>query len=277
MEDFFAAGLDVAVILTPNNTHADIAVECMRHGLHVLATKPWALSTTQADHMINASIQYNRYLMEFLPMLWEEDLRLIRQEINRGSIGRVYHIRRCECSFGRRNDWQTQTVYGGGYLNNWGPHLIGQAMALADSPIASVYGYTRKLINPGDAEDMFYTALKTADGTLINVEYAVMERCMPRWVVQGTKGTVHITGDIMTVHTVSQPDTISANAYRDTFTVNTREVPFTRIDRSVIYDDVALTLDGDKAYPVAVSFSRQLTRVIEAVHTAALTNQLQVL
>ena len=40
---------DVAIIFTPDDTHYDIAVECIRHGMHVMVTKP--IVKTLAHHL----------------------------------------------------------------------------------------------------------------------------------------------------------------------------------------------------------------------------------
>ncbi len=70
-------------------------------------------------------------------------------------FGRPFIIRRAVCSFATRKDWQTERRYGGGYLLNWGAHIIDPPVLLVDGKVESVYGRLRQTINPGDGEDLF--------------------------------------------------------------------------------------------------------------------------
>ena len=45
---------DVAVVITPHYNHAEIAIDCLRAGSHVLVEKPMALEVAEADAMIEA-------------------------------------------------------------------------------------------------------------------------------------------------------------------------------------------------------------------------------
>jgi predicted dehydrogenase len=53
---------DVVHLLTPPATHANLAIQLIGAGVHVLVEKPMALSTTEADAMIAAARQAGKYL-----------------------------------------------------------------------------------------------------------------------------------------------------------------------------------------------------------------------
>jgi len=61
--DFVAAGLDAAVVSTPNRTHADLSVALLEKGVHVLVEKPIAASVADARRMIDAAKANDRVLM----------------------------------------------------------------------------------------------------------------------------------------------------------------------------------------------------------------------
>lgn len=63
VDDFVAAGLDAAVVATPNRTHADIGVALLEKGVHVLIEKPIAASVEDARRLIDAAQANNRVLM----------------------------------------------------------------------------------------------------------------------------------------------------------------------------------------------------------------------
>ena len=60
---FVAAGLDAAVIATPNRFHAELGVALLNAGVHVLVEKPIAATTADAQAMIDAARANNRVLM----------------------------------------------------------------------------------------------------------------------------------------------------------------------------------------------------------------------
>ncbi len=60
---FVAAGLDAAVVATPNRHHADLAVRLLEAGTHVLVEKPIAADLDGARRMIEAARAHDRVLM----------------------------------------------------------------------------------------------------------------------------------------------------------------------------------------------------------------------
>lgn len=62
-ETFIAAGLDAAVVSTPNRTHADLTVALLEQGVHVLVEKPIAATVADARRMIDAAEANGRVLM----------------------------------------------------------------------------------------------------------------------------------------------------------------------------------------------------------------------
>jgi predicted dehydrogenase len=63
VEAFVTAGLDAAVVATPNRTHADIGVALLEKGVHVLIEKPIAATVADARRLIDAAAANKRVLM----------------------------------------------------------------------------------------------------------------------------------------------------------------------------------------------------------------------
>ena len=269
LEDFLKADLDLAVILTVSSMHAELAVLCMEHGIHTFVTKPWACSVGEADAMIAAAAKNGVQVYEVLAQQFENDLRLLKDIVSGGAIGRVYRVRRNGATFGQRNDWQTQLSLGGGYLNNWGPHLFGQALALLSEPVVRVCAETRRIINGGDAEDMFVARLITNEGTILDVEYNIMTEGVPDWIIQGDGGTVTVKDHVIELHRVEQPEKLIEGVYRNKVRIELERIPYQPVDRHVLYDELAEALDGTKPYSVQPAFSRMITEIISAARVSA--------
>jgi len=269
LEEFLHSGIDLAVILTVSSVHAELAVQCLEHGVHAFVTKPWALSTAEADAMIAAANTNRVQVYEVLAQQFEEDLTTLQQLISSGAVGRVYRVRRSAATFGARSDWQTDKALGGGYLNNWGPHLFGQTVALLGEPVKSVCAETRRIVNGGDAEDMFTARLITQGNTILDVEYNIMTDVLPDWVVQGDGGTIVARDHVIELYRVEQPESLIEGVYRNRVRVELERTHFHPVDRRVIYDELAEALDGTKAYRVSPAFSRRVTRIIEAARISA--------
>ena len=60
---FVDAGLDAAVVATPNRVHAEIGVALLEKGVHVLVEKPIAATVADAQRMIDAAKANDRVLM----------------------------------------------------------------------------------------------------------------------------------------------------------------------------------------------------------------------
>ena len=63
VEAFVGAGLDAAVVATPNRHHADLSVALLESGVHVLVEKPIAATVSDAQRMIDAARANGRVLM----------------------------------------------------------------------------------------------------------------------------------------------------------------------------------------------------------------------
>ena len=63
VQAFVDAGLEAAVVSTPNRTHADLGVALLERGVHVLVEKPIAATVADAQRLIDAAKANDRVLM----------------------------------------------------------------------------------------------------------------------------------------------------------------------------------------------------------------------
>jgi scyllo-inositol 2-dehydrogenase (NADP+) len=281
LDELLASDVEYVVVLTESHTHTQVAAQCLRAGKHVLITKPWALDSKDAAFIIEEAKQakhkFGVSLMPFLPQNWGTDLTTIKQIIASGEIGKVYEIRRRAATFGKRYDWQIYKKFGGGYLNNWGPHLLGQLLALIDEPVVKVYAEKKQVIMDGDCEDTFIAMMKTQSGIVLNCEHCIMFDKLPHWIVQGSAGTILVTDGIIDVHKIDYPGPIDPTAYRNKTTDNNETYPLPgqyNGDRYAIYSHIADVIRGVCQYAVPLEFTRNLTTVCDAIHASADTDEI---
>ena len=275
--------LDLVVIVTRSDQHCQMSCDCLNAGVNVLVTKPWCVNSAEAELMIAAEKSSGKMLLPWLPARWGCDLLRLKELIATGIIGKVFMIRRREFNFGIRHDWQTQQKYGGGYLLNWGPHIVDQAIQLSGETVKSVYAQLRQVINPGDVEDTFNAQLITESGIILACEYATAINKLPNWVIQGDRGTIFVKETAIEIHQVKLSDNCDATEYRNSPEIVVTNEELTddhRItignrygDSLAVYPEIAQALKGEITYPVTTASALQLTKIFDAIKASNQTNK----
>jgi predicted dehydrogenase len=274
--------LDLIVIVTRNDQHAAMACDCLRAGVNVLVTKPWAVNADEARRMIAAAKSAGRKLLPWLPARWGCELARLRELVRSGALGNVFLVRRTVTSFGTRCDWQTEKKSGGGYVLNWGPHIVDPPVLLVGGKVKSVFARLKQVINPGDVEDLFLAVLTLEDGTLVQAEYTIGVEPFPNWVIQGDRGTATLIGRKLKV--VKQTPARPADPTQfSTMQAQPAEVLEETVegavygDENVIYKEIAAAMKGEAPYPVPVEDALQLSRVLEAIKVSSAENRVVML
>lgn len=145
--------VELVVIAVPSHLHAPYAVAALQAGRHVVGEKPMATSLAEAERMVAAGEAAARRLSVFQNWRFRPDLQKVLAVIGAGTLGRIVQVRLANHGFGRRWDWQTLRRFGGGSLNNTGPHLIDAALALYGEGEPRVLYVSDRVQTLGDAED----------------------------------------------------------------------------------------------------------------------------
>jgi predicted dehydrogenase len=194
---FTAPDVELVVIATTNITHAEYCTAALRAEKHVVAEKPLALRTAEADEMVAAAQSAGRILAPFYNLRFDESFNLVRDILATGKLGSILQIRVAGHSYTRRWDWQTLRSYGGGQLYNLGSHLIDLGMALmetcgGDTSDLELFCDLRHAISSGDAEDHARLTLRSRaqpNAPLVDVE--LTSACafpQDQYLVMGTLG-----------------------------------------------------------------------------------------
>ena len=136
------SGVNLVVIITPHNTHADLALQCLRAGRHVISEKPLAITTEECDAMIREAAKQDLLLSTYHNRHWDGCiLKALEQIHSRKVIGEVYRIEAYMGGYNRPGDWwRSSKSISGGILYDWGVHLLEYSLQILQSDIVEVTG-----------------------------------------------------------------------------------------------------------------------------------------
>lgn len=84
--------IDILYIATPHYSHAALTIKALQHNKHVLCEKPIALDYADAQQMIKASKENNKFFMEAFWTRFNPSFREAFSRIRNGEIGEVKYI-----------------------------------------------------------------------------------------------------------------------------------------------------------------------------------------
>ena len=183
--------IDLIVVATPNDSHADWALAALRAGKHVVVEKPFALDLDQAQTVAAQAQRAGRVLAVFHNRRWDSDFLSIKAALAGGSIGTPVHF---ESHFDRfrpavRARWREDDRPGSGIWYDLGPHLIDQALQLFGLPDA-ICANVGTLRSGARADDWVHAVLIYPAHRVVLHASMVVRGPSPRFIVHGTRGSL---------------------------------------------------------------------------------------
>jgi len=187
------ADLDLVTIVTPHNSHARLAVQCLNAGKHVVVEKPMCITVAEADRMIEAANDNKVMLSVFHNRRWDGDFKTLRDIIGRDIIGDVFHIETFLGGYGRPGSWwRSDKRISGGAFYDWGAHFVDWVLNLVPAKIENVMGYFHKVAwHNVTNEDQVIGIIRFDNGAVAELQVsAVAAVGKNRWRILGTKGGI---------------------------------------------------------------------------------------
>ncbi len=103
-ELFKDKNVTVVYIATPHNNHADLSIQAMKNGKHVLCEKPLGINETQVKAMVNMSKKNNVFLMEGLWSRFNPTIKKVKHLIQEGEIGDLHYLKADFAFYGLHKD-----------------------------------------------------------------------------------------------------------------------------------------------------------------------------
>jgi scyllo-inositol 2-dehydrogenase (NADP+) len=137
--------VNLLVIITPHDTHAKLATQCLRAGRHVVCEKPLAITTAECDRMIAEAKKRRLMLSTYHNRHWDGCiLHAVKEVVQKGAIGEVVRIEAHMGQWGQPGDWwRSNKKISGGVLYDWGVHLLEYSLQLIDAKVTEVTAFAQ--------------------------------------------------------------------------------------------------------------------------------------
>ncbi|MCB9878487.1 MAG: Gfo/Idh/MocA family oxidoreductase [Planctomycetes bacterium] len=187
--------VELALVLTPPDTHEALSITMLQRGAHVLCEKPLAPTVAAAERMHATAHAARRRLMMGSKFRYTPDVTAARGLLDQGVCGDVVIYENVFCShvdMARR--WNAQAaVSGGGVLIDNGCHSVDLARYLL-GPLARVQVQFGRRVQALEVEDTARMLFQSDSGALgsIDLSWSVHKQTDAYVQLHGTAGTIEI-------------------------------------------------------------------------------------
>lgn len=186
-------GVDVVVVGTPPSTHAEVVLQALGAGKHVVCEKPFALSLDEVDRMISAARDAGRVLTVYQSRRWDPDFVALRRVVESGTIGVPFHLESFIGGYGHPcSYWHSHEPISGGTIFDWGSHYIDWTLQLIPDRVTTVSAVAQTLVwhdvTNSDHVNVDIRFAGGAQATFLHSDIAVALK--PKWYLLATAGGV---------------------------------------------------------------------------------------
>jgi len=187
--------LDIVDICTPPQIHAQLTIEALESGCHVILEKPMALKTTDCDSMIASAQKKNAKLCIIHNQLFYPPVIKARELVDKGAIGdfigmRIFMSDPWDEMIMREDYWIHKLP--GGVIGETGPHPVYKSIAFIGRVKNAEVITTRRLEHPWAPFDEFRIDLEGEKGySSIVISYSSRRRASTIEIL-GTEGALHL-------------------------------------------------------------------------------------
>ena len=203
-QEVVEADVDVVVVLTPPDSHAELTRLALEHGKHVVVEKPFAESREEGEALARLAAERGLHLLAAPFVQLSPTLRAFWTIVGDGALGHVHSARALYGNAG--SHWTTWYHSGGpGPLGEAGIYnlksltaLLGRVVeVLAAEAVAVETREVRGVEIARPDPDVSHIILRHAGGALSSVvsSQAIQRYRRPALELYGTEGTANLLGD----------------------------------------------------------------------------------
>jgi len=222
--------------------------------------------------MVEAAQAAQRTLGVYHNRRHDGNVRAIRQVIEQGRLGRVFHIELWAGGFGRPGgSWRAEKAVSGGAFYDWGAHAIDWVLSLVPSRMTQVTGFYHKLLWPEVSnEEQTRAIIRFEDGTVADIAQSHLAFIgKPLWRILGTEGAIEDSGAGAIDGYCREVIGPSGGSFRLVTAAGEEQVPYLESDWVTYYADFANHLLHGTPVPVSGEDGRRVITVLETAERSA--------
>lgn len=256
---------ELCIIITPHNTHAPIALQCLNSNRHVVTEKPFTINVDEAAQVIETARRRNKMATVFHNRRWDGDFMTIRKIVESGAIGDVFAIECAMSSYGEPSPgwWRGYKDICGGIMHDWGAHFWDWMLQLMPHKIESVTGdFRKKLWHQTTIEDHAVATVRFEGGRTAQLEMSSIAAIgKSRFRILGTLGGIEQKG-------WDEKDGITLITHREGIRTESK-VPCAKSDWDGFYRNIADHLIIGEPLAVTPESARNVIAVICLAETSS--------
>ncbi len=172
--------IEAVILATPPASHFDMAMAAIKADKDVFVEKPLVLSVAEGEMLVEEAEKRKRVLMVGHIMVYHPATIFLKEQIDRGELGRVYYLYASRVNLGKVRDIENA-------LWSFAPHDISIILYLLEKQPVQVTSTGSAYLQPG-IEDVVFTVLHFDDGTMAHIHVSWLDpRKDRKLVVVGSK------------------------------------------------------------------------------------------
>ena len=185
--------VDLVIVATPPNTHANLSLQMMAAGKHVVCEKPLAINRKETADMVEMAEKQQVHLSCHQNRRWDVDYLAIRQALAEGMLGELFYL---ETFVGGFNHpcayWHSHDAISGGTAYDWGAHYLDWLVSLIPHKVSAVISTRQNRVwhdvTNADQERIQIRFAGGQEAEFIHSDIAAAVK--PKWYLLGTEGAI---------------------------------------------------------------------------------------
>lgn len=185
--------VDLVIVATPPNSHANLSLQMMAAGKHVVCEKPLAINGKETAAMVEMAEKQQVHLSCHQNRRWDVDYLAIRQAVDEGLIGELFYLETFVGGFNHPcGYWHSHDEISGGTAYDWGAHYLDWLVSLIPHQVSAVISTRQNRVwhdvTNADQERIQIRFAGGQEGEFIHSDIAAVGK--PKWYLLGTEGAI---------------------------------------------------------------------------------------
>lgn len=194
-DDFLKSDISAVYVGSANNHHYELVIKAAEAGKHILCDKPLALSSKEAEEMVNTCRKNNVFLSVNFPYRFHPLIKKAQELINDEFLGKIVTINvNFNIDYAPNDNFRFVQEYGGGALMDLGPHML-DLLRFLNGEIKLITGFVDNVVYKSPVDDFAAGIVQYERGGYgyFNVSFN-NKKSFNRIDIIGYKGAISIEG-----------------------------------------------------------------------------------